>query len=293
MLRQPTPQKNIHPEKYYGMFQDVIYVDEITPMPTPTDTLAQVVSDQLRRNPWTAYRNLPYKIRQAYTEQQWIYVVDQWGKSNRPEDLSPDALHHYIGLLVEKFDRFDQKAPQQGPIQIAPDWLQPIIPVAPPVTPPWQQLQQLNYQRQLKGMDPLNRLPDHYDPLLKPQEEVRLEPKPWPPYDQLSPKELPPVKENHKGVKTMAVPPAPTHLCVQLIGGPFNAEQRILPRDGKLQQGSYYKIEDQQPAIIDEKGNLIAGILLIYRYKLTFIPPSETPFSDEQIVIGLFQYEQD
>lgn len=86
-------------------------------------------------------------------------------------------------------------------------------------------------------------------------------------------------------------PPA-EEVIMQYIGGPKNAEQEYLTwaEHPQLQQGAMWMVKLDAPPARFDGDNLIpppAGEIAVY--KLTFIPMAETPFSDAQIVVGIFQ----
>jgi len=77
-------------------------------------------------------------------------------------------------------------------------------------------------------------------------------------------------------------PPPPTHYLIQYIGGPFNAQQEFfeVAKNNNIRQGALWEKLDYSPDLRPSR---------YYRYKLTFVPQSETPFSDAQVIIGIFQ----
>lgn len=89
-----------------------------------------------------------------------------------------------------------------------------------------------------------------------------------------------------------APPPPPTEAIIQFIGGPKNAEQEYytLTDHPYIQAGATFLVKLEQPPVLFDGDNLVQNQLHeVATYKLTFIPMSETSFSDAQIVIGIFQ----
>lgn len=100
-----------------------------------------------------------------------------------------------------------------------------------------------------------------------------------------------PSRETPKYKKT-EIPKLSEDLCIQFIGGPKNSEQVFYKRKDypQLSQGAIFTImEDTPPLTLDETQNIIHSIVATYQYKLTFIPPNETSFSDAQIVVAIYQ----
>lgn len=77
----------------------------------------------------------------------------------------------------------------------------------------------------------------------------------------------------------------PEQLMLQYIGGPKNGEQEYFNWKACpfLQQGKIYFTG------IPGSSTPQHQVILEAAYKLTFIPMNETPFSDAQIVIAVFQ----
>jgi len=92
------------------------------------------------------------------------------------------------------------------------------------------------------------------------------------------------VKEGY--YRQTKLPPPPTHYLIQYIGGPFNAQQEFLSVEENLniRQGLVWSKVDLSPQFGPNQGKSQS-----FQYKLTFIPQSETPFSDAQVIVGIFQ----
>lgn len=97
-------------------------------------------------------------------------------------------------------------------------------------------------------------------------------------------------KQTPKFTKT-PIPAVPSTLCVQYIGGPLNGEQKFLEAKDhpEYRQGVVVRVGMFEPIKAYNDPNEGPIAIETYNYKLTFIPPSETQFSDAQIVIALFQ----
>jgi hypothetical protein len=95
-------------------------------------------------------------------------------------------------------------------------------------------------------------------------------------------------KPNYRATPILA---PPENLLIQFIGGPKNGDQEYFNWKAHpyLQNGAIFDLALPQPFQLGPDDTLEPGICEIARYKLTFIPPAETPFSDAQIVIGIFQ----
>lgn len=122
---------------------------------------------------------------------------------------------------------------------------------------------------------------DHYitpDPMLDPIIDYAIKP-----------------KRDHRGSTTRPIKPPPEHFIVQFIGGPINGEQHFKPYKeyfGLIKQGGRFTQAlpaDIKPMPISPGDPM--PYLETANYKFTFIPQSETPFSDDQIVIAIFQPE--
>lgn len=85
-------------------------------------------------------------------------------------------------------------------------------------------------------------------------------------------------------------------VLLQFIGGPMNTQQFYrnrsefpLPIDGAIYK---HKVRTSFDIQLDENNNIIshkAEETVLVLYRLTFIPPDQTPFSEEQIVLALYQ----
>lgn len=88
------------------------------------------------------------------------------------------------------------------------------------------------------------------------------------------------------------VAPLPELVLIQFIGGPKNGEQIYYnwKENPDLKQGAIWNIVDELTPIKNwELNQPYHNVIQTLQYKLTFIPQSETPFSDAQIAIGIFQ----
>lgn len=89
------------------------------------------------------------------------------------------------------------------------------------------------------------------------------------------------------------IPPPPTQALIQFIGGPKNAEQEYVPYVDYIPGAEHRIAMVSQMASIEylPDGSLrnIPAVREYMIYKLTPIPLDQTPFSDAQIVIALFQ----
>jgi hypothetical protein len=90
--------------------------------------------------------------------------------------------------------------------------------------------------------------------------------------------------------QTRTIPGWSGFFLITFIGGPFNASQRQL--DGKrfdVKQGEVnYFLPLERPMLNLSSLNEQDKRIEQYPYRLTFIPQSETPFTDDICVVGLY-----
>lgn len=86
---------------------------------------------------------------------------------------------------------------------------------------------------------------------------------------------------------------------IQFIGGAKNAEQEYYPRKDiktDINGVSVFKLPPiHQPIKLDENQSIVsfaATYIEVIPYKLTFLSSEETPFSEDQIVIAIFQEQK-
>lgn len=87
----------------------------------------------------------------------------------------------------------------------------------------------------------------------------------------------------------------PGQVLIQYIGGPKNAEQEYLEYRSfqGISDGTLLTIRNQifEPPTIDQNGlisNITRGMHEMI-YRITYIPMDQTPFSDAQIIVAIFQ----
>jgi len=224
---------------------------------------------------------VPYGAKVVMTPFEWKSFLDSWiktiyrggdvvpstrftGRDFNVSELDQTQLIKYLyteaGKKYSRTIRFEEIDPQRGPdnqdFYIKQKMLAEV-----------QRMMKPDY-RPLKGIldDPM------LDDLIERDRQQRL-----PHYNRT------PIK---------APPPLPTEAIIQFIGGPKNAEQEYytLADHPYIQQGATFLVKLEQPAVLFDGDNLVRnGINEVATYKLTFIPMSETSFSDAQIVIGIFQ----
>jgi hypothetical protein len=91
------------------------------------------------------------------------------------------------------------------------------------------------------------------------------------------------------------IAPLPEDILVQFIGGPANAEQKYYQRKNlQLKDGdllAYVVKTDLPPIQLDENNNIQFKVTETEPvwYKLTHVPLDQTPFSNAEIVIAIFQ----
>lgn len=104
--------------------------------------------------------------------------------------------------------------------------------------------------------------------------------------DLISYQQLP---QSRQTVKTTSriIPPMLKDAMIQFIGGPFNGQQCFYSL--KKSDGTYIQNLDRWEMLSEEY--LLKGVLRQDKsiYLLTAIPTEQTPFSDAQIFIGVFQ----
>jgi len=89
-----------------------------------------------------------------------------------------------------------------------------------------------------------------------------------------------------------AIKPPPEFFCIQYIGGPKNSMQDFLKyreNFNTIKDHALYRVLMSEPLRAYDPIDKPATMLESFTYNLTLIPLSETPFSDAQIVIALFQ----
>lgn len=139
------------------------------------------------------------------------------------------------------------------------------------------------------GMSPIEFAERH---LLNLEREMRV---PTDPYSPMSPFKDPErfTRQTPTYTKT-PIEPLPEFFCLHFIGGPKSGTEEFWPYRKNydlIQQGKFFTIamESPLPPTITESGEITTHQIESYTYKPTFIPRSETPFSDAQIVVCIFQ----
>lgn len=284
-LGSPTKPRKI--DMYQGLSFDWIIFDEVQHMPQ-YDT-QYLVDQQLQDNPWVDYNKLHPGIRNSFSPQTWQERVHKFAYHMAPRQPNPNIDEEQImqdlisvilrGSIPDRHLMFTLGEQKRNEIV---KLMQEKLGGQNPPIPEWQQKQRDEFQNKFQQNRPIPRPQD------QPFEPPNIIP---------NLKDLQQIKENNKGVKSFKVEPPPKNICIQFIGGPYNGEQRVVPRDFtrkdnskiRIQQGDIYPIEEPGQPFFDNDGNLCEGLLTVWRYKLTFIPINETQFSDEQIVIGILQ----
>lgn len=101
-------------------------------------------------------------------------------------------------------------------------------------------------------------------------------------------------KQTTKYNTTIIKPPSEDYL-IQFLGGPVNAEQRFYKRKDypAIQNGAIWSIRLMMPlAEFNFDGDNLSvkeSTEEYASYKLIFLPPEETPFSEAQVILGIFQ----
>jgi hypothetical protein len=99
-------------------------------------------------------------------------------------------------------------------------------------------------------------------------------------------------KLDRPGFKQFKLPDPPAFFCVQYIGGPLNAQQKMLQYKehcATIKEGVIYMEPIIEPVTFGAEGDPVHSVSHA-SYKLTFIPQNETTFApDMQIVIALYQ----
>lgn len=93
---------------------------------------------------------------------------------------------------------------------------------------------------------------------------------------------------NSKFRETKISPPALFEdFLIQFIGGPFNAQQKYFKRgqNSQIHPNAIWRMAILEPLHSFHD----AEYFQTADYLLTFIPQNQTPFSDAQIIIGIFQ----
>lgn len=93
---------------------------------------------------------------------------------------------------------------------------------------------------------------------------------------------------------TRIIPSPPAQALIQFIGGPKNAEQEYMPYGALPNPVDIMKFSSSVslPSIeIENDGTLktIPGTVEYALYRMTPIPMDQTPFSDAQIIVAVFQ----
>lgn len=93
---------------------------------------------------------------------------------------------------------------------------------------------------------------------------------------------------------THVIPSPPAQALIQFIGGPKNAEQEYMPYGALPNPVDIMKFSSSVslPSIeIENDGTLktIPGTVEYALYRMTPIPMDQTPFSDAQIIVAVFQ----
>lgn len=114
-----------------------------------------------------------------------------------------------------------------------------------------------------------------------------------------SPRTLEPFEDRPFTRKTTTVTktpvePLPEFFCLHFIGGPKSGTEeywKYKENANLIEQGKTFQVRmpSIEPVFIAENGDVTVPNAEAYNYKATFIPKSETPFSDAQIVVCVFQ----
>lgn len=99
---------------------------------------------------------------------------------------------------------------------------------------------------------------------------------------------LGPLKQDRGRFQRHRILPPPEFVCIHYIGGPKNCEQEYFNWKARpeIQNQTIFR------TISLTREDPLSAYNIPYEtvaYKLTFIPMDQTPFSDAQIAIGVFQ----
>lgn len=130
---------------------------------------------------------------------------------------------------------------------------------------------------------------EHFDRLKRHNQDNPPDPRNYHDPDIL---DAPVIKQLPNNRTERVVQKPPENFLLQFIGGPKNSKQvyyNYREYFNIIHQGAFFNIAVPLPPSLNPDNSIRASRIEEYRYKLTFIPTSETPFSEDQIVIGIFQ----
>lgn len=98
----------------------------------------------------------------------------------------------------------------------------------------------------------------------------------------------------HPNLTQRLITPLPEFLCLHFIGGPKNASQEFWNYRNNAsivfpEKVFEVRVEEPISPNISENGDVNLPKIEQFSYKAVFIPVDQTPFSDAQIVICVFQ----